>query len=258
MTDTPVPEREGKIHFVQYADVLGGSPGREDEKLFQEANGLISRLDPEPDFLIFNGDHIAGYSAIDELHRQWDYFLSSELPSFSFPVHHIPGNHDVVSLTKSAANPYGRAFPNREAEDLFRSAFPDLPCNGPPGQEGLSYYVEGEDYILITLHPIFSQRSSTGFKETEWLDAVLTRYRNKPYKIVASHFPVFPVNGYDRHAPYPHASWIIDPEDTAPLWDLFVTHGVRAYLCAHVCAFDFQIHRNIPQICSAGRGHLWR
>ncbi len=250
------PER-GRIQFVQYADVLGGIPGREGEgeELFRKANEVILSLSPAPAFLIFNGDHVEGYCSIAELKEQWSYFLQREAIDPPFPVYHLPGNHDTVSFTENIPNPYGRAFPNSEAEDLYRAAFPDIPDNGPPGQRGLSWYAAGSDYVLVALHPIFSGRSSTGFDDLDWLREVLEQFSDKPVKLIASHFPLFPVNGYARHSPYPHASWIIDPEQTERILDLLVNCKVSAYLCAHVCAFDFQIHRNIPQICSAGGGH---
>jgi hypothetical protein len=49
--------------------------------------------------------------------------------------------------------------------------------------------------------------------------------------------------------------WGLTADDAESLWRALVRHRVAAYLCAHIIAFDVQIHEGIPQICSAGGGY---
>jgi len=82
-----------------------------------------------------------------------------------------------------------------------------------------------------------------------FVDAALSRHADARFKFVASHYPVFPVNGFRPPC------WRVSAEDAGPLWQTLVKHKVSAYLCAHVIAFDVQLHDGIPQICSAGAGY---
>jgi hypothetical protein len=64
---------------------------------------------------------------------------------------------------------------------------------------------------------------------------------------------VFPINGfagsYQRE---------IGPEHAPAFWDTLVSHGVLAYLCSHILAFDAQVQRGVLQVCTAGAGTLHR
>ena len=46
----------------------------------------------------------------------------------------------------------------------------------------------------------------------------------------------------------------IDHDDGRQLWQILVAHGVRAYLCSHMLAFDVQVHDGVLQILTAGAG----
>jgi hypothetical protein len=41
------------------------------------------------------------------------------------------------------------------------------------------------------------------------------------------------------------------------LWDVLTQHGVEAYICSHVIAFDVQVHRGVLQITSGGAGTIY-
>jgi hypothetical protein len=57
------------------------------------------------------------------------------------------------------------------------------------------------------------------------------------------HHPIFPVNGFSGS--YQRE---VGPETVRAFWDALVSHGVVAYLCSQVLAFDVQVHRGILQI----------
>jgi hypothetical protein len=122
-----------------------------------------------------------------------------------------------------------------------------LPRNGPPEQEGLTYFVRRGDLLMIVINTLSLDRGGEGRVETEWLDRTLTEHVDARYKLVFGHHPVFPVNGFSGH--YQRE---IGPEDGRSLWNVLVHHGVMAYVCSHILAFDVQVHRGVLQILTAG------
>jgi hypothetical protein len=157
------------------------------------------------------------------------------LDSDRIPVYHITSNHNTYDL---------------ESEAVWREVFPDLPRNGPPGQEGLSYWVRRGDLLLVIVNTCFSGLGGSGHVECSWLDAVLDAQGDARYKIVAGHYPVFGVKCWSERL-----SWCVAEDEAEAFWSVLVRHGVLAYLCSHVIAFDVQEHEGVLQICSGGAGH---
>jgi hypothetical protein len=207
----------------------------------------MGRLEPGPDFVCFLGDMIWGITADNAppdpavLRGEWDRALSGPMAPLSdlrVPVYRIAGNHDTFEPI---------------SEGVWREVFPDLPTNGPSGQEGLSYFVRRGHVLIIALNvyatamgglsPVFGGRI-----DTPWVDRVLSDHDDTRFKLVLGHTPVFPVNGYRERL------WNVSPEFADPFWDVLVRHGVTAYLCSHVIAFDVQVHRDVLQISSGGAG----
>jgi len=102
--------------------------------------------------------------------------------------------------------------------------------------------------VLVLADTTYEDGGQHGRIDSGWVDEALKRHADARYKLVAGHFPAFPVNGYKMRC------WRIRAEEAQSLWKVLVRHGVRAYLCAHIIAFDVQIHEGIPQICSGGGG----
>ncbi len=66
--------------FVVYGDSCSGLPGGPHERTFASVNGVVSRFSPQPDFIIFAGDEIAGLTTSEaELKEQWRYWLEVEM-----------------------------------------------------------------------------------------------------------------------------------------------------------------------------------
>ena len=128
-----------------------------------------------------------------------------------------------------------------------------MPRNGPPGQEGLSYWVRRNDLLLVFVHTLFSGLGGEGHVETGWLRSVLHQHADARHKLVIGHHPVHPVNGFS--GAYQRE---IGPEHATSFWDTLVHGGVTAYLCSHILAFDVQVHRGVLQICTAGAGTAHR
>lgn len=223
--------------FVLYADACSGVPAFPNAHNLAAVNAVIRRLTPPPEFILFPGDEIVGLTPdATELRTQWRHFLDHEMAWLDravIPLFHTTGNHTVYDPVSEA---------------MFREVL-DLPRNGPPGQEGLSYWIRRGDLLLVFVNTLWSGLGGEGHVETEWLRTVLHQHADARTKIVLGHHPVYPVNGfagtYQRD---------LGSEYTAPFWDILVEAGVLAYLCSHILAFDVQAHRGVLQICSAGAG----
>jgi hypothetical protein len=232
-----VPKESGH-QFVLYGDCCSGIPGGPFERNFAQVNSALQRLDPPPDFILFLGDHIDGAGCdAESLRAQWRYWLTKEmawLDSAQIPVYHLTSNHNTFDLVSEA---------------VWRETFPDIPRNGPSGQEGLCYWVRRGDLLLVIVNTSFSGLGGDGHVECAWLDATLSAHADARHKIVAGHHPVFPINGYDERP-----GWCIVQEEADAFWSILVRHGVLAYLCSHIIAFDVQEHDGVLQICSGGAG----
>jgi hypothetical protein len=228
--------------FVLYADACSGIPNAPHERSFASVNAVVRRLTPPPQFILFPGDEIAGLTADpNELRAQWRHWLEQEmgwLDRQAIPLFHTTGNHTTYDTASEA---------------VFREALHHLPPNGPPGQEGLSYWVRRDDLLLVFVHTLWTGLGGEGHVETEWLRSVLHQHADARHKLVLGHHPVYPINGFS--GAYQRE---IGPEHAGAFWDILVEAGVLAYLCSHILAFDVQVHHGVLQVCTAGAGTLHR
>lgn len=236
----PIPSllpRETDGHqFVVYGDCCSGIPGTPNEKNFAAVNRMLARLRPQPEFFCFLGDDVLGTKDYEALRRQWYYWLNTEmawLDRKTIPMMHTTSNHNTF---------------DEQSEQVWREVFPDIPQNGPAGQEGLSYYIRRNNLLLVAVNTNYSGLGQ-GHVETHWLDRVLTKNADAVHKFVLGHFPAHPVNGYEL---YPE--WRIVPQDAEEFWKVLVRHRVHAYLCSHILAFDVQVHQGVLQILTGGAG----
>jgi len=233
----------GRGHrFVLYGDACSGIPGALHERTFASVNAVVAQLDPPPEFIVFPGDEITGLTRDEAaLREQWRHWFEVEmawLDRARISLFHTTANHTTYDPM---------------SERVFAEVMAHLPRNGPAGQEGLSYWVRRGDLLMVFVHTLWSGLGGEGHAETEWLDATLAAHADARHKLVVGHHPVFPVNGYagafQRDIGPPHAG---------PFWAALVRHGVLAYLCSHILAFDVQVHDGVLQVCTAGAGTAHR
>ncbi|MEZ4620707.1 MAG: hypothetical protein R2867_35070 [Caldilineaceae bacterium] len=252
--DQPIPALRPNPpghQFVVYADACSGVPGALHERTFAAVNAVLQRLDPQPEFIAFPGDEIRGLTAdADELRTQWRYWFEHEmawLDRNTMPLYHTTANHTTYDPASEA---------------IFREVLAHLPRNGPAGQEGLSYFVRrtpggaadsSDDLLMIFVNTLWSGLGGEGYVETEWLEQTLTEHADARYKLVFGHHPVFPVNGFVAS----HQREIAH-EMGPTFWMILVRHGVLAYWCSHILAFDVQVHEGVLQILTAGAGTAHR
>jgi hypothetical protein len=202
---------------------------------FQAVAGVIRRLTPRPEFLVHLGDHFWGNDLNEqELRTQWRDWAEISKALGDLPTLHLTGNH--TCLDAMSARVFGEMVP------------PLLPKNAELAADRLSFVWRDGDFVFVVANAIF-RNGTEGRVDWRWVAAALARHADARFKFVASHYPVFPVNGFRPPC------WRVCAEDAAPLWKTLVKHEISAYLCAHVIAFDVQIHEGIPQICSGGGGY---
>jgi len=227
--------------FVLYGDSCSGVPNSLHERTFAGVNAILRRLDPPPEFILFPGDEIIGLTTDpDVLRAQWRHWLDHEmawLDREKTPLWHTTGNHTTY---------------DEMSEQVFREVL-RLPENGPPGQEGLSYWVRRDDLLLVFVHTLWTGLGGEGHVEMEWLEATLRAHSDARHKIVLGHHPVFPVNGYS--GTYQRE---IGHEYSKRFWDILVEADVLAYVCSHMLVFDVQVQRGVLQLCTAGAGTAHR
>ncbi|MCP3414133.1 MULTISPECIES: metallophosphoesterase family protein [Bradyrhizobium] len=235
-----LPRNSGH-QFVIYADACSGVPGALHERTFASVNDVVRRLHPAPEFILFPGDEIIGLTAdADALRAQWRHWFEVEMSWFdrrAVPLWHTTGNHTTY---------------DEMSEAVFREVL-QLPRNGPPGQEGLSYWVRRDDLLIVFVHTLWSRLGGEGHVETDWLQAVLAQHKDARHKLVLGHHPVYAINGYSGS--YQRE---IGHEYRERFWDILVRADVAAYLCSHILAFDVQVHRGVLQVCTAGAGTAHR
>ena len=229
-------------HFVLYGDACSGVPGAPHETTFASVNAVVSRISPNPEFIVFPGDEVIGLTADAEaLRAQWRHWFEVEmawLDREAVPLYHTTSNHTTYDAM---------------SERIFTEMLPDLPRNGPAGQEGLSYFVRRDDLLLVFVHTGWTGLGGEGHVETDWLEETLRQQADARFKFVVGHHPVFPVNGFS--GAYQRE---IGPDHADTFWNILVEHGVFAYLCSHILAFDVQVHEGVLQILTAGAGTAHR
>lgn len=235
-----VPADKQGHQFVFYADSCSGIPGGRHEKTFAAVNDLIRRLRPQPEFICFPGDEIVGLTHDEaRLRDQWAYWLDHEmgwLNRLDIPLYHTTANHTI----------YGEM-----SERVFADVLSHLPRNSPPGQEGLSYFVRRDDLLMVFVNTLCSDLGGEGYVETNWLDQTLQANRDASFKLVFGHHPVFSCNGFSGPCQRD-----IEPQNGREFWSVLVRHGVMAYLCSHMLAYDVQVHEGVLQILTAGAGTM--
>jgi hypothetical protein len=236
-----LPRTAGGHQFVAYGDSCSGIPGTEHARRFCAVNAVLRRLNPQPSFVCFLGDHIAGDTPdSDRLREQWRYFRDVECRGFvdvAAERYDLTSNHNTYSSDSIA---------------VWRTQFPALPQNGPRGEKGLAYFVRRDSLLLVMLHTAAVERGGdAGISEAAmvWLNEVLAAHADARHKLVLGHHPLHPVNGYHEHP-----KWCVPPDESARVWDALVRHRVSAYICSHIIAFDVQAHCGVLQITSGGAG----
>jgi hypothetical protein len=190
----------------------------------------------KPDLVIFPGDLVNGDAHYGPLSKQFATWKEAMAPlaESGIPVYMSRGNHDVKQDTPKGA-----------AEAAWKEAFPQLPRNGPPGEEGLSYFVDHENAEFIACEQF--KGIEPGFRAGKADDAtnhgmvspwVIDRVKNSPARwvFVFGHESAFIGHHEDCMANF--------SQERDALWDALGKRG-GVYLAGHDHMY---IRRTAPDI----------
>jgi len=189
------------FRFVVVADSRsnGNNPSMNSAVLKQ----LITDMNAlNPAFCLFPGDLVYGDRVgNDAFKRQLQEWFADTGP-FRGALYVTPGNHEF----KGGA---GRA-------DAWREMFPNMPGNGPPGEEyKCSYYF---DYGNCRFISILSDWEDHGTRvDQKWLDQILDASSGFGHIFVFSHHPIRDLGGVK-----------------GAFWKSLASHHVDAYFCGHL------------------------
>lgn len=172
-----------------------------------------------PDMVLANGDLIKAMDDPDSVRQQWRNWHAAVAPLAPATSHAgpwllpTPGNHDVEG--------------HDWATGLMAEAFPELPANGPPGFERLTYAVDYRGVRFISLHSeIFGDAHHFGDAQLAWLEEQLRANPNR-YTFVFSHDPAYPAG------PHIGSSLDVYPAERDRFWQLLRDYHVTAYIAGH-------------------------
>ena len=100
--------------------------------------GFRPRQSPSAVHLLPFCAHYAGYVSLQLCASFPSHAVAwlTPLSDLGAAVYRIGSNHDTLDAASEA---------------VWREVFADIPANGPPGQEGLSYFVRRDDCLVIGL-----------------------------------------------------------------------------------------------------------
>ena len=192
--------------FIVTGDSRGSDNGVSATILSEIAAEIVSQ---NVDFVLFPGDLVTGSSTPATLESQLTTWRTTMQPVYDagIDVYVVRGNHDTGSVT------------------AWNNVFPELPDNGPTGEENLTYSVAHKNAFVLAL----DQYVSSHRVNQRWVDAQLSANVN-PHVFAFGHEPAFSVG---------HADCLDDyPNDRDAFWTSLEDAGGRTYFTGHDHFYD--------------------
>lgn len=165
-------------------------------------SGLLTE---DVDFITFTGDLV--YKEDAHYYNVWLTCLNPVI-NLGIPLYPVRGNHDT-DLGGTA----------------YLATFPDLPQNGPAGEEGLTYSFGSRTCFFVGV----DEYVNAAQVNQTWLDAQFAANR-KPHVFVMGHQPAFKVY---------HADCLDDQAAKRnTFWNSIKSAGGRTYFCGHDHLYD--------------------
>ncbi|MEW5907150.1 MAG: metallophosphoesterase, partial [Elusimicrobiota bacterium] len=246
--------------FVAMSDSRGAFKGVNAPVLRLLVEHALSR--PGVRFIAFPGDMVNGGKVSARRTRseleEWRRVMA---PAYESPVlaglkvYPGIGNHEVYRFGGVAA---------------FRKVFPELPQNGPEGEEGLIYSFDHGNAHFVMLDTNQWEVEGRGREQAwrkvrhlGWLraDLAAARGRGLEHIFVFGHEPAFPVSAHHVGDGLPNVGWDDefgkDPsfrEERDAFWALLKEFDAAAYVCGHEHANAIESVQGLHQILAGGAG----
>jgi len=195
--------------FIVSGDSRGGDNGINAPILAEIASQIVGH---NPDFVLFPGDLVSGYTTPAILESQLLNWRTTMQPVYAagIGVYTIRGNHDAGSVT---------AWNN-----VFTGAYA-LPGNGPAGEQNFTYSVSHKNALVLGL----DQYVTSHRVNQPWVDAQLAT-NSSPHVFAFGHDPAFEAQHGDCLDSY--------PANRDAFWQSLADAGARAYFAGHDHFYD--------------------
>lgn len=204
------------------------------------------------EFAIHGGDHIYDGSGVmvERAESLYDLYLATE-KRLKIPVHHIIGNHDIVSVYQKNGLPLDDP---REGKRTYESRI---------GKTYYSFDHKGYHFIIldsIQLTPDRSWEARIDEPQLEWLSEDLQRVPSGMPLIVAVHCPLttgaLAYSEHDMSKPPKYQQAYV--ANAHRVISLLTKHNVLVVLQGHIHINETVLFQNIPFVtCGAVCGDWW-
>jgi len=225
------------IRFAVVSDTQGPTTNEAvNPRVFPKIVENVLKADPAVQFVIVTGDLTSG---TDDNEQQLQEFLPwrqlakpwYDSDMIGVKVYALPGNHDLRDSQAYA--------------QIWQTAFPELPDNGPDTEQKLTYSFDVGPCHFVALKTV---APNEGYKvNLNWLAKDLAA-SSAPLKLVFGHAPAYPALLHIG------TSLDSDPEMRNQFWDILANNHVKAYFCGHEHMSDHWIYKNVHQITLGGGG----
>jgi Icc protein len=198
-------------------------------------NRIVARArDARPAVVIGLGDLVKSLNDPASVRQQWRNWKDAVAPLGAKHILPTPGNHDVES--------------GAWTQPLLAEAFPELPANGPPGQERLAYAFDYGGVRFISLNSeTYGAAHRLGEAQLTWLAAQLRDNPNRA-TVVFTHDPAYPVGS--------HVGSSLDayPQERDRLWALLRDNGATVFLAGHEHLYNRRTINGVVQVIAGTSG----
>ncbi len=215
-----------------------------------------------PEFVLVAGDMVMGrwWRSREQIEYMADIYYTawkSRMDKFGLKYYVAIGDHELGDnpwLPQGKKEKRGLTWDCAPLEFLpyYEEAFVkhfDMPRNGPKGKEGMAYFVQHENALIVTID-VFDKdliaehgQADVSADQIAWLDSLLGVHKNVPFRIVQGHTPIIgPVKKKNS------SGIMLKDGAGSPLWKTMVKHGVDLYLCGEVHAITCIEQDGIMQI----------
>jgi hypothetical protein len=212
----------------------------------------VSIAAEKPDLVMYNGDLVSGWMIANTSPVATDYtaqfrnWMKVVTPIHNYttgsgaPIYVIRGNHED--------GPDRTVMPLLDAYRTTVAA--DMPQNGPPGEERLTYSFTHKGAKFIAIDEYFPHN---GVKETfnqSWVDRELTT-DTRPFTFVFGHTPAYLVKDDFEDRGFDIA---VHPESRDIFWKSLVEHNATGYFCGHAHIYVRGMKDGVQQVVAGNGG----
>jgi hypothetical protein len=208
----------------------------------------------KPDLVIYNGDLVSGWiignssPVATDYTAQFKNWMNVVAPIHNYtlgsgaPIYVIRGNHE--DGPDQTIMPLLDAYRNTVAADM--------PLNGPPGEERLTYSFTHNGAKFIGIDEYYPHN---GHKETfnqSWVDQELSS-NTRPFTFVFGHTPAYLVKDDFEDRGFDIA---VHPVSRDIFWTSLADHNATAYFCGHAHIYVRGVKDGVQQVVAGNGGAI--